>query len=58
MSFRKVVSIAVSIVISLVFVSAVMTEAFARAPAGTTRLNHKKQHHHHGSVHHSGQVRH
>lgn len=56
MSFRTVVLIAASIVIGVAGVSAVITEAFARTPAGTTRLHH--HHHHHGTVHHSGQVRH
>jgi len=56
MSFRTVALIAVTIVIGLACVSAATVEAFARAPAGTTRLHH--HHHHHGTVHHSGQVRH
>lgn len=52
MSLRTIVSIAALVVISIATVST----AFARTPAGTSRLHHK--HHHHHAVHHSGQVRH
>jgi hypothetical protein len=52
MSLRTIVSIAALVIISIATVST----AFARVPAGTTRLHHH-QHHHHHTVHHSGQVR-
>jgi hypothetical protein len=53
MSLRTIVSIAALVIISITTVST----AFARVPAGTTRLHHHKHHHQH-TVHHSGQVRH
>ena len=52
MSLRTIVSVAALLIISITTVST----AFARVPAGTTRLQHHKHHHHH-TVHHSGQVR-
>jgi hypothetical protein len=52
MSLRTIVSIAALVIIGIAAVST----AFARTPAGTTRLHHK--HHYHHTVHHSGAVRH
>jgi hypothetical protein len=52
MSFRTIVSIAALVI----FCIATVSTAFARTPAGTTRLHHKYHHHH--TVHHSGAVRH
>jgi hypothetical protein len=52
MSLQTVVSVAALVIISITTVST----AFARVPAGTTRLHHHKHHHQH-TVHHSGQVR-
>jgi|GEM_PF-6442543 len=53
MSLRIIVSIAALLILGM---ASVPTDAFARAPAGTTRLHH--HHHHHHTVHHSGAVRH
>jgi hypothetical protein len=55
MSFRTGVSIAASVIIGIACTATVSTEVFARVPTGTTRLHH---HHHQGTVHHSGRVRH
>jgi hypothetical protein len=55
MSLRTVVLSAASVIIGIVCIAAVSTDAFARVPAGTTRLHHHKHHHPRG-VHHSGQV--
>jgi hypothetical protein len=56
MSPRTFGSIAALFVIGMACIATVSTPAFARAPAGTTRLHH--HHHHHRGVHHSGQVQH
>jgi UDP-N-acetylmuramyl pentapeptide phosphotransferase/UDP-N-acetylglucosamine-1-phosphate transferase len=56
MSFRSIVLIAASALVTIVAVAAFSTQSFARTPAGTTRLHHHHHHHHHG-IHHSGQVR-
>jgi hypothetical protein len=58
MSLRIIVSIAASFVIGIAFIAIVSTDAFAAtAPAGTKRL-HNNPSRHHGTIHHSGQVRH
>jgi hypothetical protein len=53
MSLRTIVSIAALVIIGI---ASVPIDAFARAPAGLTRLHHT--HHYHHTVHHSGAVRH
>ena len=55
MSLRTIVSIAASVIIGIACIATVSTDTFAR-PAGLTRLDHSRVHHH--TVHHSGQVRH
>jgi hypothetical protein len=50
MSFRTVVLSAALYVIGIAFAATVSAEAFARVPAGTTRLHHHYQHY-------NGQVR-
>jgi hypothetical protein len=54
MSLRTIVLTAASVIIGIACIAAVSTEAFARHPAGLTRLDHSR--HHHRGVHHSGQV--
>jgi hypothetical protein len=55
MSLRIIFFLAASVIIGIACIATVSTETFAR-PAGLTRLDHS--HHHHPTVHHSGQVRH
>jgi len=55
MSLRTIVSIAASFIIGIAFIATFSTDALAKAPAGTTRIN--PHHVHHGNkVHHSGQA--
>ena len=49
MSFRTIVSIAVSVVIGIASIAIASTDTFAR-DAQMTKLNHKRTHHH--SVNH------
>jgi hypothetical protein len=53
MSLRAIVLIAASVIVGIACIATVSTETFAR-PAGLTRLDHSRHHHH--TVHHSGQV--
>ncbi len=54
MSLRIIVLSAAPVIVGIVCIAAVSTDAFARVPAGTTRLHHNKVHHR--GIHHSGQV--
>jgi len=55
MSLRTIVSIAASFIIAIAFIATFSSDALAKTPAGTTRIN--PHHVHHGNrVHHSGQT--
>ena len=53
MSLRTIALIAASVIIGIACIATVSTDTFAR-PAGLTRLDYSRHHHH--TVHHSGQV--